>query len=450
MTTRINRWMQQSPWALNLCAMTTAFLAYFCMYAFRKPFAAGTYEGLAFFGSEVELKTAFVIFQIIGYALSKYLGVKFCPEVTRNNRAIMLIALILVAEFALVLFAVLPEQLKIAAMFVNGLSLGMIWGLVVWYLEGRQTSEVLLAVLSCSFIISSGIVKDVGRALLNGVAPLGTDSALQLAPVSEFWMPAATGIVFFLPFLASVWVLNQTPDPTKEDELVRSARTTMNARDRVQFVRRFFPGLVMLVFAYILLTAFRDFRDNYTVEVLHELGYENRIGTISSMETLIAFLVLGSLALIYFIKDNQKAMFAIFVIVAGGTALVGVATLLRQREIISGYWWMVAVGLGSYLAYVPYGSVLFDRLMASTRAAGTAVFAIYIADALGYTGSVVVQLFNDLIVGEQSRLEFLETLGYLVSGLGAASIVGAGAYFLRRPLDVQCAPNSREFQEQLS
>ena len=86
MTTRITRFMARSPVALNLCAMTTAFLAYFCMYAFRKPFAAGTYEGLSFFGTEVELKTAFVIFQIIGYALSKYLGVKFCPEVTRNNR----------------------------------------------------------------------------------------------------------------------------------------------------------------------------------------------------------------------------------------------------------------------------------------------------------------------------------------------------------------------------
>ena len=164
MRSHVTSYLEKSPFALNLCAMSMGFFAYFCMYAFRKPFAAGTYDGLAFFGSEINLKTAFVICQIIGYALSKYLGIKFCPEVTRNNRAKLLIMLVIAAEIALVLFAILPEQMKIGAIFLNGLSLGMVWGLIVWYLEGRQTSEILLAVLSCSFIVSSGIVKDVGRA----------------------------------------------------------------------------------------------------------------------------------------------------------------------------------------------------------------------------------------------------------------------------------------------
>ena len=48
---------------------------------------------------------------------------------------------------------------------------------------------------------------------------------------------------------------------------------------------------------------------------------------------------------------------------------------LEEAGVIDGFWWMTLVGLGSYLAYVPYGSVLFDRLMASTGAIGTAVFA---------------------------------------------------------------------------
>ncbi|MEM8947456.1 MAG: DUF5690 family protein [Planctomycetota bacterium] len=439
MKTRLHRCFTRSPLALNLCAMSAAFVAYFCMYAFRKPFAAGTYEGLSFFGTDVELKTAFVICQIFGYAISKYLGVKFCPEVTRKNRAFLLVALIVAAELTLMLFAVVPEQLKVAAIFLNGLSLGMVWGLVVWYLEGRQTSEILLAVLSCSFIVSSGIVKDVGRLLIRGFTPLGEASIWSLGPVPEFWMPAATGCVFFLPFLVAVWLLNQIPEPTQLDRQLRSMRKTMSIEDRLQFVQRYFCGLTMLVIAYVLFTAFRDFRDNYTVEVLCELGYEQSVGTISSMETIIAFFVLGVMALVYFVKDNQRAMFAILAIVVVGTLMVGFATLLRQRGFINGYWWMLAVGLGSYLAYVPYNSVLFDRLMASTRATGTAVFAIYIADALGYTGSVVVQLFNDLIVGDQSHLEFLENLSYLVSFLGVLLVVGGGSYFLRMPVAVDIA-----------
>lgn len=431
MANKFRQYLQGSAVALNLCAMTTAFVAYFCMYAFRKPFAAGTYAGFSFLGTEVELKTAFVISQIVGYALSKYLGVKVCPEVTRNNRALLLVASVTVAELALVLFALLPLQLKIAAIFVNGLSLGVVWGLIVWYLEGRRTSEILLAVLSCSFIVSSGIVKDVGRALMRGFGAFGENSAIQFPPVPEFWMPAATGLIFLLPFVAAVWLLDQIPNPTAADEQMRSIRKTMTGEERLQFVLRYLPGLTMLVLAYVLLTAFRDFRDNYTVEVLTDLGYGDSLGTISSMETAVAFVVLGVMATVYFIPDNRQAMLGIFAIVAAGTILVGAATFMRQRGMIDGYWWMLSIGLGSYLAYVPYNSVLFDRLMASTRSAGTAVFGIYIADALGYTGSVVVQLFNDVFVGEQTHLQFLENLSYLVSVLGAIFVIGGGGYFLR-------------------
>ena len=49
---------------------------------------------------------------------------------------------------------------------------------------------------------------------------------------------------------------------------------------------------------------------------------------------------------------------------------------------------MVLIGLGAYLAYVPYNTLFFERMMASTRFVGTAVFAIALADAAGYTGSV--------------------------------------------------------------
>ena len=38
------------------------------MYAFRKPFTAGTYQGLSLFG--VDYKVSLIILQLIGYALS--------------------------------------------------------------------------------------------------------------------------------------------------------------------------------------------------------------------------------------------------------------------------------------------------------------------------------------------------------------------------------------------
>ena len=105
------------------------------MYAFRKPFSAGTYDGLYFAQTDVELKTAFVSSQLIGYIVSKFISIKICSETARRRRGITLIGLIVWAEIALVLFGLLPESAKPIAMFLNGLSLGMVWGFVVRYLE---------------------------------------------------------------------------------------------------------------------------------------------------------------------------------------------------------------------------------------------------------------------------------------------------------------------------
>src|SRR5258705_1426053 len=116
----------------------------------------------------------------------------------------------------------------------------------------------------------------------------------------------------------------------------------------------------------------------------------------------------------------------------GGFLMLGVSIVLLDAGLINGFWWMTLTGLGSYLAYVPFGSVLFERLMASTRFAGTAVFAIYLADAIGYTGSVGVQLYRDLAQSATSRLIFFKGFTYFMSILGVACLVSSCIYFLRR------------------
>ena len=99
---------------------------------------------------------------------------------------------------------------------------------------------------------------------------------------------------------------------------------------------------------------------------------------------------------------------------------------------------MTLTGLGAYLAYVPYGAVLFDRLIASTRVVATAVFAIYLADAIGYTGSVGVQLYRDLAASNLSRLGFFMGFTYFMSVLGVVCLFSSCLYFLRRTRSAQC------------
>ena len=74
-TGAIGKYLAKAPTGVFVAyAIFVSFSTYFCMYAFRKPFSAAKYEGLQFMDTEVQLKTAFVISQIIGYTISKYLG----------------------------------------------------------------------------------------------------------------------------------------------------------------------------------------------------------------------------------------------------------------------------------------------------------------------------------------------------------------------------------------
>jgi hypothetical protein len=428
----LTNWLATAPKPVfTLFAMTAAFSTYFCMYAFRKPFSAATFEGLngSFFGTEFGLKTMLVVSQLIGYTVSKFLGVKFCSEIQPNRRGIALVGLILWAEAALIAFALLPIHLKFVPLFLNGLSLGMVWGLVVWYLEGRQTSELLLAGLSCSFIIASAMTKDFGRALLS---PPEWASPILGSGVTEMWMPAVTGAIFLPAYLLSVWLLSQVPKPSAEDEAERSVRETMDSTHRLAFVRHFLLGLLLLLVTYFFLTAYRDYRDNFTVELFNALDYkyDDNKTIITRSELIVAFGVMAMLAALNGIKDNRRGLIGAFTIMAGGLVLMGTATLLRQGGWINGFWWMTACGLGSYLAYVPYGSVLFDRLIAYTRVVGTAVFAIYVADAVGYSGSILTLIVKDRM--NYSHLQFFETFSLALSVVGFVFLLGSCVYFLTR------------------
>lgn len=406
-----------SGWRLNLAASVLAFSTYFCMYAFRKPFAAGSYDTDGFAG--LDLKTVFVISQVAGYTLSKFIGIKWVSEVTRTARLRMLLGLIVAAELALLGFGALPGVGKAAAIFLNGLPLGMIWGLVVRYLEGRRASEILLAALSCSFIVASGTVKDVGRWLMTLSVP-------------EYWMPATTGALFLLPFFVSARLLDGLPDPTLEDAAAREARPPMRGSERRQFFVKYLPGLLMLVVVYLGLTAFRDFRDNYGVELFQELGYADEPAIFSQTELPVAFLVMLVMSSLVTVQERVRGLLAVFSVMIAGLALIGVGTFALDATWISGQAWMVCIGLGAYLAYVPFSSFLFDRIMAATRFAGTAVFAVNVLDAAGYSGSVAMQLYKDLVATSATRLTFFRSVSYTLSGMGVALLVVAAFYFVDR------------------
>jgi MFS family permease len=414
----LRRWLSTtSTAAFSAYAIAAAFTAYFSMYAFRKPFSVALYEGDEL--GAISLKIALVIAQVVGYALSKFLSIKYVSEISPRRRAVTLVALIGCAELALLAFAVLPPAGKVVAIFCNGLPLGAIWGLVYGFLEGRRTSEILGAGLSTSYIVASGAVKSVGKAVL-------------LAGVSESWMPVVVGLLFAPSFLLATWLLRQLPPPSERDEEARTPRRPMFGRERRAFVARFGVGLACLTALYMLLTAYRDFRDNFAVEIWTALGWGEAPAIFTASEVPVAIVVMIALALVYRIRGNRTAFFVIHALMAGGTVLIGAATLTFDLGLVGPVVWMVAVGMGLYLGYVPYGCVLFDRLIAATGAIGTAVFMIYVTDAFGYLGSIGLLLIKNFTQAQVSWLAFFRMFSYATSILCTAAFAASAWYFADR------------------
>jgi hypothetical protein len=412
-------WLARAPQPVfALYGGTMAFGAYFAMYAFRKPFTVASFADVAPF--IVQYKIALVIVQVFGYALSKIAGIKVISEMRAERRAVAILVLIGGAELALVGFAITPPPFNIGWMFVNGMMLGLIWGLVVGFIEGRRTSELLGAMLCASFIVSSGIVKSIG------------DSVMLKGWADEFWMPAVTGLLFVPLLLVCVLGLATLPPPSAEDERLRVARAPMNAKARRAMFLAFAPGLIAIIAIYVGLTALRDFRDNFAVEIWTGLGITNNAAIFTLSELPVGIIALVMLSSLMFIRDNRRAFMGNLVLVGLGLALTGICTLAFRTHLIGGVAWMVALGAGTYLAYTPFNALLFDRFIAASGKTGTAGFLIYVADAAGYASSVALLVFRNFGGVALSWVEFLEDTAYAVAVVGLALLLLSALYFFWR------------------
>lgn len=416
------------PAVFTAFAVVAAFCSYACMYAFRKPFtAAGFVDGPEVFG--LGFKSLLVITQVAGYGLSKFLGIKFVSEAKSDHRPLIILSLIAISQLAWLGFGLTPAPYNAAFLFFNGLPLGMIWGLVFSYVEGRKTTEIIGLGLCASFVFSSGFVKDVGRSLMK-------------SGVSEYWMPFATGLVFILPLLISVWLLSQIPPPSEADEAVRTKRAPMDGAARWAFFKKFAVGLVLLVTVYTVLTTYRDFRDNFMQDIWMEIvaienpGLEGEALTekrdavnFSATETPVSIGVLLLLMLIVLIKDNRIALMVNLVSIGVGILMAGLSTWGFHHGWISGYTWMLLTGFGTYFAYIPFNSILFDRLIAAFRYVSNVGFLIYVADAFGYLGSISALIYKDFGPTDFSWVEFFSGISYALAVIGGIGTLVAMAYF---------------------
>lgn len=415
----ITRWLSTTNGALfSLYTAGSAFGLYLCVFALRKTYNVAIYEGFEFAG--IGYKSWMVIFQVVGYMVSKFIGIKVVSEFKAASRAKGILLMSSIAALSWLLFAIVPMPYNLICLFFNGLPLGMVWGMVFGYLEGRKFTEVLGAALSVSFIFSAGFSKTVGSYIMNAWG------------VSEFWMPFIACCVFFGPLLIFLKMLDQVPPPNAEDEALRTKRQPMTGKERIAFTKTFLPGLVLLVLTYMLLTAFREFRDNFSADIWKVLGYGNKPDVFTTTETIITLTLLVLIGSLMIIKNNHKAMVVNHLIVLAGMLMVGVGNFAFEQHWIGPITWMTMVGMGLYFGYIQFNSIFFDRLIATFKYVSTVGFLIYLADAFGYVGSVTVTLYKELGQKNLSWLEFFINGGYIMSIAGSILILLSLVYFVRR------------------
>jgi len=412
---RFNSRLQQSPLVFILYVSLTSFIVYASMYGFRKPFTAATYSGYQFLG--ISYKVCLVIAQVVGYMVSKFYGIKFIGTMRPKNRARNIFILIGLAWLSLLLFGIVPRPYNILCMFLNGLPLGMIWGLVFGYIEGRRVTELLGAILSTSFIFGSGLAKSVGKWLLGSMA------------ISDTWMPFVAGFIFILPLSIAVFLLNKTPHPGPEDVAQRSVRKPMDKAERKAFIKKFGLALVPIITAYVMLTITRDFCEDFANELWIETGYQNNAKIFAQNSTLSSIIVLGIIGGFFLLKNNYKAFQFNHWIIAFGFLVSVTATWLFQQQYISPVYWMLFATSGLYLGYVPFGCFYFERLLAAYKVEGNVGFVMYIADAFGYLGTVVVLLVKEFISFQYTWVNFFSFLYYTSAILGVVLVVISSRLF---------------------
>ena len=398
-----------------------AFGTYFCMYGFRKPYTAATYAHTTFF--HLDYKILLVIAQTLGYVIAKWIGIKVVSEVRAGQRIRLLIGLIALAELMLLLFGIVPRPWNIVCLLLNGLSLGMVFGPVLSFLEGRKNTEALIAGLCTSFILSDGVSKSIGKLLLDH-------------GVTEDWMPFCAGGLFLIPIALFIGMLHCVPAPSEDDVAHRSVRVPMYAGARRRFFMKYATGLAGITIAYLFVTLLRSVRADFAPELWKSLGYHQDPTLFTQSELLVSLGVLGVSALAIFIANHYHAFRFSLLTSLGGFLLLPLSVWALYHG-LDKFVFMVLIGFGVYLPYVAVHTTLFERLIALTRERANIVFLMSLADSVGYTGYILLMLFRYTAAPGDSILFLLLRACIYMGIAGGAIIVYCNWYFRRKLEGVQ-------------
>jgi hypothetical protein len=376
----------------------------------------------------LDYKSALASAQTLGYLLGKVPAMAFAPKLEREQLLPSLLFVLWAAGLLVVIAMLVPPVLSVLCVFLACMCLSPCWYVLQRAIEGRAHTEAILSVASLSIIGVSGFAKACAAYLLQ--RGLSDRSMVAFCSIGG----VAVGTV------AAV-VVGVQPPPSASDVRLRGTRdrvVSLRAECHL-LVQRYGTGLALSTGAYVLCGMVRAFRDFFQAELLGAIGLAGQPSAFATSELIVSVVVLGATSLFSRIPDNLVAVRIITATAAIGGLLIAGASAGWLLGYVGGYAWIVGTGAGTFLVYVPIGSMLYERLLAAgseqitatplTLTGDTAVLlatAVMLASRFGGGSS------GDAVVSDESRaLENAATARYfawlaLGGGLAAAALVGSG------------------------
>lgn len=385
---------------LILWAGGAALLSYSLVYALRKPYTAASFEGLTFMGSDY--KVAVTTIQILGYVIAKFFGIKIISELKKENRFRFFVGSAILAELALVGFGLLEAPYNVAAMFVNGLSLGCMWGVIFSFIEGRKVTDILASLLGVSMVFSSGVAKSFGLFAMNEMQ------------IDQFWMPAVIG-GFALPLLVFMgYMLKRLPQPTVEDIALRNERVVLDGKGRVALFRKYAPILTLLFIGNFMLLVLRDIKEDFLVNILDMSNQSSWL--FARIDTIVTLIILGIFALFAFFRSNIRALLWLMTLVIAGCLTMTYVSFHYETLNLKPVTWLFIQSLSLYIAYLTFQTIFFDRFIACFRIKGNVGFFIALIDFIGYLGTVTLLSTKEFL---NIELEWFALFNHIAGIVGA-------------------------------
>lgn len=378
-----------------------ALLSYSLVYALRKPFTAATFDGLSFYG--MDYKTSVTIIQIAGYVIAKFCGIKIISELRKETRFMFFAASAVLAELALLLFALLPMPYNVTGLFINGLSLGCMWGVIFSFIEGRKVTDILASLLGVSMVFSSGLAKSVGLFVMNDLH------------ISPFWMPALIGAVA-LPFLLLMgFLLKILPPPTAEDINLRNKRVVLDGAGRKALFLKYIWILTPLFAGNFMLLVLRDLKEDFLVDIIDMSNQSSWLfARVDSIVTLIILVIFASFAIF---RNNFHALMSLMALVITGCLTLTYISFNYQTLHLSPLVWLFTISMSLYIAYLTFQTIFFDRFIACFRIKGNVGYFIAMIDFIGYMGTLSLLSVKEFLNIRIPWFDFFNHVACIVGGL---------------------------------